>query len=244
MHMMYTPSIYHVFIGLADGVGGWSQQGIDSSAFSWTLVKCIFDEGTVNSRLDPKSTLSMCVDKIQRKFTSLYGSSTAVVAKIHASRPTHTDSVSVVQFEGINLGDSGFAIFRKSLNSGPAENESWSVVLASKEQQHAFNCPFQVSPVPSMSDHPSNGDSYVFEARTGDIILVASDGLFDNISVGDVCKIFNECPEINSNNITDGALEELAGHLVATAIAYGLDARRCSPFCENARKAGYHYDGG
>ncbi|KAG7250505.1 hypothetical protein CRUP_011280, partial [Coryphaenoides rupestris] len=58
-----------------------------------------------------------------------------------------------------NLGDSGFLVVRGG-----------EVVHRSDEQQHYFNTPFQLSIAP-----PG------VEGALGDIILTATDGLFDNM---------------------------------------------------------------
>ena len=57
----------------------------------------------------------------------------------------------------------------------------------SQEQQHYFNTPFQLSlPPPNMatevlSDAPESADRYEFSVKHGDVILLATDGIFDNI---------------------------------------------------------------
>ena len=62
----------------------------------------------------------------------------------------------------------------------PLENRS-------QEQQHYFNTPFQLSLPPShlatevLSDAPESADRYEFSVEHGDVILLATDGIFDNI---------------------------------------------------------------
>ena len=57
----------------------------------------------------------------------------------------------------------------------------------SHEQQHYFNTPFQLSLPPSelatevLSDAPESADRYEFSVEDGDVILLATDGVFDNI---------------------------------------------------------------
>lgn len=72
---------------------------------------------------------------------------------------------------GVNLGDSGLIVIRDG-----------SIVFATKEQQHYFNCPFQVgSGVGSDSvDTPQMGDAIEFQVLPGDCIVLATDGLWDN----------------------------------------------------------------
>ena len=57
----------------------------------------------------------------------------------------------------------------------------------SHEQQHYFNTPFQLSLPPSnmatevLSDAPEAADRYEFSVEDGDVILMATDGVFDNV---------------------------------------------------------------
>ena len=69
---------------------------------------------------------------------------------------------------------------------------SWYIVLIiinfrSHEQQHYFNTPFQLSLPPTelqsqvLADRPESADQYEFSVEDGDVILLATDGLFDNV---------------------------------------------------------------
>ena len=48
----------------------------------------------------------------------------------------------------------------------------------SKEQQHSFNFPFQVG---TNGDDPIKGDTNAHNVQHGDILIVGSDGLWDNM---------------------------------------------------------------
>ena len=70
-----------------------------------------------------------------------------------------------------NLGDSGYMLLRK-------EGIDLVQLFRSKEQQHSFNFPFQVG---TGGDDPARADTQVHEVRDGDIIVLGSDGLWDNL---------------------------------------------------------------
>lgn len=70
-----------------------------------------------------------------------------------------------------NLGDSGYMLLRK-------EGIDLVQLFRSKEQQHSFNFPFQVG---TGGDDPARADTQVHEVRHGDIIILGSDGLWDNL---------------------------------------------------------------
>lgn len=70
-----------------------------------------------------------------------------------------------------NIGDSGYMLLRK-------EGLDLVKLFRSKEQQHSFNFPFQVG---TGGDDPAKADSEIHDVRDGDIIILASDGLWDNV---------------------------------------------------------------
>jgi hypothetical protein len=52
-----------------------------------------------------------------------------------------------------------------------------------QQQQHSFNCPFQLASheLRPEADAPEDADLYEVELMPGDILVVGSDGLFDNM---------------------------------------------------------------
>ncbi|XP_035302927.1 protein phosphatase PTC7 homolog isoform X2 [Cricetulus griseus] len=110
-------------------------------------------------------TTSYC-ELLQNKVPLLGSSTACIVVLDRSSHRLHT----------ANLGDSGFLVVRGG-----------EVVHRSDEQQHYFNTPFQLSIAPPeaegviLSDSPDAADSTSFDVQLGDIILTATDGLFDNM---------------------------------------------------------------
>ncbi len=94
----------------------------------------------------------------------------------NAYQQTHVQGSStccVLSIEGCtvraaNLGDSGFVIIRRG-----------RIVHRSKTQQHAFNFPYQLGT--DSDDLPQHADVSSFKVTEGDLIVLASDGLWDNI---------------------------------------------------------------
>lgn len=100
-------------------------------------------------------------------FNHITGSSTACVLILNRENSTVYTA---------NIGDSGFIIVREG-----------EIIHRSEEQQHYFNTPFQLSlPPPGhghnvLSDSPESADTHSFPVKNGDVILVATDGVFDNV---------------------------------------------------------------
>ncbi len=117
----------------------------------------------------PARLLAQGYREMQESKQQIIGSSTACIMMLsHADRLLRT----------ANIGDSGFLVVRNG-----------EVVHRSREQQHSFNTPFQLSLPPSemasdvLSDRPESADSYEFPVEDGDVILLATDGIFDNVPV-------------------------------------------------------------
>lgn len=156
-------------IGVADGVGGWRAYGVDPGLFSLNLMKScerLVKAGYFVSD-QPAQLLKSGFLEMQESKKPVIGSSTACVAILnHADGKLYTAII----------GDSGFLVFRGG-----------RVVHRSQEQQHYFNTPFQLSLPPSnmatevLSDAPESADRYEFSVEDGDVILLATDGVFDNV---------------------------------------------------------------
>ena len=146
-------------LAVADGVGGWASQGVDPAIYSKQLCKNI-DELVKQKESyldDPKQLLCDAVAENRH-----IGSSTCVLAALNKHKP---------QIITCNLGDSGYILLRKN-------GLDLVKIFQSKEQQHQFNFPFQVG---TGGDDPAKGEEHLHAVEHNDIIILASDGLWDNL---------------------------------------------------------------
>ena len=70
-------------------------------------------------------------------------------------------------------GDSGFALFRNK-----------ELIFQSSPLQHFFDCPYQFASCPDFTndtDQPEDAADYELQLQSGDVIVAATDGLWDNI---------------------------------------------------------------
>ncbi|KAK3713528.1 Protein phosphatase 2C 7 [Vermiconidia calcicola] len=250
-------SPHDVAFGVADGVGGWQDQGVDPSDFSHGL--CGLMAGTahiheVDGRgpVRPQWLLQTAYDAVMANPRIMAGGSTATVATLDGEG----------EMETANLGDSGYLIF------GPGK-----VAYRSAVQTHAFNTPFQMSKVPPkmqaqhaifggsthFSETPAQADVVRHKVRHGDVVVVATDGVWDNLSAQDTLSIVTRVMQeggywstgdketlLNNTSISSIDVEEHEKYLpalVATAIMReakmaGLDRKRNGPF---AKEVNYHY---
>ncbi|KAF4122948.1 hypothetical protein GMORB2_6496 [Geosmithia morbida] len=176
-----------VALGVADGVGGWVDSGVDPGDFSHGLCSYMADAARdfqtrdPNGRLTPRKIMQHGYDAVCRDRTIRAGGSTACVA---VADPDGTLDVA-------NLGDSGFLQLRRN-----------AIHRHSEPQTHAFNTPFQLSRVPpsvasrmaayggaQLSDLPEDADVTQHQVRHGDVLIFATDGVLDNLFNQDILRI-------------------------------------------------------
>ncbi|RYO91329.1 hypothetical protein DL766_002000 [Monosporascus sp. MC13-8B] len=176
-----------VALGIADGVGGWEESGVDPGDFSHGFCNYMASaaweyKAAENSvPLSPKALMQMGYDHVCKDRSIYAGGSTACVAIATEDG----------KLEVANLGDSGFVQLR--LNA---------VHSYSEPQTHAFNTPYQLSIVPAsmlaraaafggaqLCDYPKDADLTRHNLKHGDILIFASDGVWDNLFNQDILRI-------------------------------------------------------
>lgn len=113
-------------LGVADGVGGWRDMGVDAGRFAKELMGCCCgrsEQEDFDGR-NPRSLLVSSYQELKDRDDPVVGSSTACVVAMHRRDLTLYTA---------NLGDSGFMVLRNG-----------RVMHRSEEQTHDFNTPFQV----------------------------------------------------------------------------------------------------
>lgn len=201
-------------IGVADGVGGWAEVGVDPGLYSRELMShalnLLDDIDSVHPGV-PQSILEEAHAKTRAR-----GSCTACIVCLHDGK-AHAS----------NLGDSGFLISRDG-----------AVAFISPQQQHEFNFPYQIGSPDSMSDPPTKADSHVVDLRPGDILIAATDGLFDNVFPDEVAAL------VHLSRKKGESPGEAAASLTKYAKSRAVDQKYLSPFAYGAQQLGYRYLGG
>ncbi|KAI1436756.1 protein serine/threonine phosphatase 2C [Xylaria sp. CBS 124048] len=176
-----------VAFGVADGVGGWEDSGVDPADFAHSFCDYMasaahgYKPESGESQLTPTAVMQRGYDDVCKDRTLYAGGSTASVAIANENG----------KLDVANLGDSGFAILR--LNA---------VHAFSEPQTHAFNTPYQLSLVPAsmlaraaafggaqLCDNPKDADVTQHNLKHGDIVMIASDGVWDNLFNQDILRI-------------------------------------------------------
>ncbi|KAL3814428.1 hypothetical protein ACJIZ3_015696 [Penstemon smallii] len=200
------------WLGVADGVSQWSLQGTSPGVYAQHLIrKCekLVSDSDDNSMNRPLDLLNLSVSQ-----TRSPGSSTVLIAKLDG------EALHVA-----NIGDSGFIVLRHG-----------SVYKRCSPMLHVFHFPIHIE----RGDGPSHlAEVYQVEVEEEDVIITATDGLFDNLYDEEISSI------VLKLLAADRKLGEIAELLARKAQEVGGSGFSRSPFGDNAKAAGYvGYTGG
>ena len=189
-----------VALAVADGVGGWMESGVDPADFSHGLCEYMaaaaYEHGkTVGTDkqqqqqqqqqtpppLSARRLMEIGYQAVRHDRAIPAGGSTAIVGLLSPDG----------ELEVANLGDSGYIQLR--LNA---------VHTCSEPQTHAFNTPYQLSMIPpnilarmaafggaQLSDEPRDAEVLRLDLRHGDVLVFASDGVWDNLFNQDILQL-------------------------------------------------------
>ena len=166
-------------LGVADGVGGWTGVSAANAAlYSRKLMHHAYLElerfDNVDDpcfyhydEADPVSILQKSYEESMQEAQQegFIGSCTACLAILRHE-----------ELRIANLGDCGISVIRHN-----------DYIFRSEEQQHSFNFPFQLGT--SSPDRPKDAQSFTVAVEKGDIIIMGSDGLFDNLFDREILSI-------------------------------------------------------
>lgn len=208
--------------GVADGVGGWRKYGVDPSVFSSELMQHCSDIVRAGD-FAPNRPDELIAKAFERLSVSPrpIGSSTACVVVIYQRT-----------LYAANLGDSGFLLYRNG-----------EIIQRSQEQVHYFNAPFQLTILPEQCeqegfiiDTPEKSDMQVLEVESGDIVLLATDGLWDNVPESVIIEALKGAKQSN--------LRAKCNTIALIARRLSNDLQHASPFAVKASEHGIRASGG
>ncbi|ORY81972.1 phosphatase 2C-like domain-containing protein [Protomyces lactucae-debilis] len=213
-----------LWLGVMDGVGGWQDMGVDPSVFSRGLAEHALEacKTSTNKTESPATILQTAYSAVQKDARIKLGSATALIASIDTA---------TAEFAVANLGDSGYFIARAG-----------QVLYASKPQTYFFNAPYQLAKMPDsmrrpgqLENKPADADLQTFQLQSGDTVVLATDGFFDNIFLEDALEYMKKSQQ-------DAAKQAAA--LVKQAQMAGVSRTKNGPFSVEARQNRMRYDGG
>ncbi|KAL2854277.1 protein serine/threonine phosphatase 2C [Aspergillus pseudoustus] len=174
-----------IAFAVADGVGGWAESRVDPADFSHALCGYMAETALAwdqpADQLRAKSLLQTGYDMVVADQSVPAGGSTASVGI----------GLEDGRVELANLGDSGSVLLRQA-----------AVHHYSIPQTHGFNTPYQLSIIPPrmrqqasifggayLEDFPRDAITTTLNLHHGDVLILATDGVFDNLNNQDILKL-------------------------------------------------------
>ncbi|EEH46410.1 uncharacterized protein PADG_02508 [Paracoccidioides brasiliensis Pb18] len=174
-----------VAFGVADGVGGWAEYGVDPADFSHALcsnmAQVALDWDRKFDKLRARTLMQAGYERCKADQTIFAGGSTACVGVAHQDG----------KVELANLGDSGSIVCRLA-----------AIHHYSVPQTHNFNTPYQLTLVPPLmrlqssifggrvfEDFPYHANVTNLKMQHGDVLILATDGVLDNLFNQDILNI-------------------------------------------------------
>ncbi|KAG0266978.1 hypothetical protein DFQ27_009255 [Actinomortierella ambigua] len=190
----------HDALGVADGVGAnpalYSRKlmhyaFVELEKYDNIEEEAFYDYFNVN----PVDILEKSYEQstLDAKKEGLIGSSTACLAILR------DDELRIA-----NLGDCGISVIRNN-----------EFIFRTEEQQHSFNYPYQLGT--GSSDRPTDAQVFTVKVKNGDIVVMGTDGIFDNLFDEDILEEVVRC--IDGSNPNEGLSPYGTGLPAATSTA-------------------------
>ncbi|KAL5638838.1 hypothetical protein ACGC1H_003255 [Rhizoctonia solani] len=208
-------------LGVADGVGGWAHHHLraDSARFARMLMHHCASEIATTPVDAPREILHIAYERTVATFraTGMAGSSTALVALLRDG-----------QLSVAHLGDCMLAVVRDG-----------KFVVRSEDMQHSFNFPYQLGPH-SATTPRADAQLITSEVIPGDIVILASDGLGDNLWDEEV---LHEVERFRALSLGESSAQ-LLGEALARRAKRAAEGTKDVPFGVRGRAAGVQFVGG
>lgn len=201
--------------GIFDGVGAWSEMGINAGIYAKALAAHVKKYVLKNGPCCIQEGLHSAAAHVTAE-----GSSTACVASLRRNA-----------LKGVNVGDSGLVVIRDR-----------QIVFRTISRSHGFNYPYQLAY--KDADRVEDGLQFEFDMRAGDIIIAATDGLWDNVSYRKIlCFLLDNVPTCKKKRDLHTA-QRVSLQLALYAKSKAKKTKGNTPFARAAKQAGVSHTGG
>lgn len=272
-------------LGVADGVGEWADFGCNAKLFAEELMTGATEASknlTKDDQKNPSAKALQCIIDAYSN-TQSYGSSTCLVGVLDGAK---------WQLGLANLGDSTALVLRREAG----HLKVFMTLRRTRSQQHFFNCPYQLSKFPKSSDvsrlekqgltglakiineidalesdTPEMADLYDIKVQPGDLVILGTDGIFDNLFDQEISGLVSLAISPSEAAILDPLLrnaktaipchpnavvppnmfptsatsaKNVAKALAAAAFHRSQDPRARTPFGRQSKRAGTFLTGG
>jgi len=204
------------FMGVADGVSAWSAYALGNSGYlAYYLLfsaKHFAEKGLQHTYYILHNAFEHTWSLYDKKQIQMpNGSTTACIAKLMEDPTSHQP---FIQYS--NLGDSMIMILRPERlddNSYNLRIVHQSAKLYATESVQGIPVPLQLCFFPSYGrrgsiEHMEKTETRIVGVDEGDIIIIATDGLWDNLTTDDVLRLTKDSISLNTRlNTKDLAIK-------------------------------------
>jgi len=208
-------------LGVADGVYEWRNMGIDAGLFSQQLVEYCRQAVELGTT-DVLRVLQFAMKHLRRAGTQ--GSSTACIVLIDTLQG---------RLAAANVGDSGFVLLGRGAGSHRGANSGrgqLQIRYRSPQQEHSFGHPYQLGHHDA-ADEPEDAMLTTMPVYPGDIIVIGSDGLFDNLHDEEIVEL------VQAEALQENSPSGIAHKLAFAAFGASVDKKRGTPYSLGASSA-------
>eukprot|EP00887_Chlorella_sp_A99_P001051 scaffold14.g1051.t1 len=213
-------------LGVADGVYMWREQGIDAGAFSRRMME-FCRQSIEMGQTDVQGVLNFAQRRLRRE--GIKGSSTVCLVLVDMLQG---------QLSAANMGDSGLMqlgrrMLGRSFSAKGATGSAKGTLVVkyrTPQQEHSFGHPYQLGHHKA-SDQPEDAMLITMPVSPGDILVLGSDGLFDNLSDGEILEA------VEADLVQGLKAPAIAQRLAFSAFNNSLDKERDTPFSQAAQEA-------
>jgi len=217
----FNKNINTYFFGVADGVSGAGSEFVNPAEFSSQL--CLNFKSVSENIKNNNFTLKKITD-LATKNLVVNGATTFCGLSFN----TITGKLN-----SFNIGDSGYIILRPKLTK-------LSCVFKSEIQQYDFNYPYQFSKKETGEQNYKevidSGKSDSFQLQKGDLVIVGTDGVFDNLFTSEIINLIQPIYS-NLSNVEDA--QKMANEIVNLA-KDPTKLNRISPWIQEANNNGMY----
>eukprot|EP01061_Rhynchopus_euleeides_P026191 TRINITY_DN42875_c0_g1_i1.p1 TRINITY_DN42875_c0_g1~~TRINITY_DN42875_c0_g1_i1.p1 ORF type:complete len:289 (+),score=116.71 TRINITY_DN42875_c0_g1_i1:84-950(+) len=203
-------------VGVADGVGGWRTEGVDPGRIARGIMSnCMLLSEERYSM--PYFLLAEAYYKVKYGKEVDAGSTTACVAALREAPSSNGEAPKLCVFTS-NLGDSGYVLVRNG-----------EIVHSSNPQRSGYNAPAQLAIIPEsrkahgfIDTQPHEADNDAFEVQKGDYLVLATDGLWDNVKMDRIQEIGSQAhnaDEFSQNLVVAGITRPVKPDDVTVVVA-------------------------
>lgn len=248
----FTSAVGGGAFGIADGVGGWQDSGINPAEYSRSFMRqaCAYLEG--------KTVQAVTAQELNR--VSGGNSRGQAVTPANASLPDTPPEESAGTAESMRRltpkgalttahsgtrlpGSTTACVMRldRTTNKLSAANlgdsgfllvRNGREVFRSPALQHFFDCPLQFAAYPdytSATDTADDAGIYEVPVKAGDVIVAGTDGLWDNVHQEELISLLPQAGQ---------PLHQVAEDLAGVASKHAHDKKFPSPYSQEAIKQG------